>query len=145
MAYNSSIPPTPSGDSSADRYPDDLAMLTDGTLSVRSYTNGCVGFRTSRSYIIDLADPQMRYSSITCHSLGGGDNNVLAPAGIKASVSEDLASWRKVAEIAPADRDEKKLEYRPLKLEFPETTGRFIKLEITPRSGWCFLSEITVD
>ncbi len=144
IVYNCSVPPTPVS-AASDRYPDDLALLTDGNLSTHSYTDGCVGFRTPRSYIMDMADSRMRYSTITCHGFGGGGSNVLAPSGISASVSDDLVSWRKVAGIAPIDADAQKLEYRPMKLEFPETSGRFVKLDFTPRPGWCFLSEITVD
>lgn len=143
--YSFSIPPAPPGNLGTDSYPDDLAILTDGSMITASYSTGCAGFREPRSYIIDLADPQLRYSSVTCHGFGGGNSNILAPQRITASVSDDMTSWREIAKIEPDDKPGGKLEYRQMKLAFPETSGRFLKLDFTPRDGWCFLSEIAVD
>ncbi len=139
--------PHPTGLGNEVEYGDDGFMLTDGVITA-NYGKDAVGFRENltRHIVIDTGLPNADINSVDCYLIDGGQGNVLAPEKITVAVSDDVTKWPEAVTVTPA-ADNSGIN-RTLKqtISLPDSKGRYVKLEITPRNGsWAFISEIAVN
>ena len=134
------------------QYPDTEGKeLTDGVLTEKGFGDGkTVGWLLQPvTVLLDLGAVRT-VDAVRVHSQGGGYGWVLHPQSFAVLGSEDGAKWRLLRdgtperEVTASEQAGGELsELAWLKLTFPATPVRFVKLTFHPKS-WLMLSEVEV-
>lgn len=134
------------------------ASFTDGLRGEISFNGGAwTGFHgTPMSAVVEM-DGKTPYSSVTASALVEKGSHIMNPAGLTVMLSEDGETYTKMAaEVYQAETAADKDGMKEYTITFPETTARFIKIEVgcfeyipdwlggAPYKAFIFIDEILV-
>lgn len=134
------------------------ASFTDGLRGEISFNGGAwTGFHGTPMTAVVEMDGKTPYSSVTASALVEKGSHIMNPAGLIVMLSEDGETYTKMAaEVYQAETAADKDGMKEYTITFPETTARFIKIEVgcfeyipdwlggAPYKAFIFIDEILV-
>lgn len=134
------------------------ASFTDGLRGEISFNGGAwTGFHGTPMTAIVEMDGKTPYSSVTASALVEKGSHIMNPSGLTVMLSEDGETYTKMAaEVYQAETAADKDGMKEYTITFPETTARFIKIEVgcfeyipdwlggAPYKAFIFIDEILV-
>lgn len=120
-------------------------QLTDGTES-SGFDNAVVLWDAregARTLTVDLEQPQ-KLHSVSLHTLACEEKEVFVPDSVVLSASDDGRNWYEPQEINRYSLTANGVGDVVFQAQFSrEPTARWLRAEISPREGYCGISEIT--
>lgn len=134
------------------------ASFTDGLRGEISFNGGAwTGFHGTPMTAVVEMDGKTPYSSVTASALVEKGSHIMNPAGLTVMLSEDGETYTKMAaEVYQAETAADKDGMKEYTITFPETTARFIKIDVgcfeyipdwlggAPYKAFIFIDEILV-
>ncbi len=140
--YTIAPPPTPK-----EKYGDTAALLTDGSYTVSSFSEGrMVGWNKGEPRIVVDLQAEREISQVAAHLLGGGGAGIFFPWQMTVATSLDGRTWgpdRITAERPPEPEGSPRTVLGYLSVSFPPERARFLSVKFKPR-GWLMVDEIEV-
>lgn len=132
--------------------------FTDGLRGEISFNGGAwTGFLSTPMTAVVEMDGKTPYSSVTASALVDKGSHIMNPVSLMVMVSDDGENYTQVyAETYPAETAADKDGMKEYTVTFPETTARFIKIEVgcfeyipdwlggAPHRAFIFIDEILV-
>ena len=87
----------------------------------------------------------MSAREIVVWSLTGSHAAIFLPSSVKLSLSQDGQTWTDLGEASPATVPEEPPTACPFTLSLERQPARFIRVLVTPSTGWSMLSEIQIN
>jgi hypothetical protein len=135
--------PSPTEDA---KYADDGRVLTDGYISTGFAPRRLAGWPGGQAVTVtaDLGG-EREVREVTVHTLGGGLCGIVAPPGGTLELSPDGVDYHAAASAALADPADNTASHLPLTFALPAPDrARFIRVRLSPSSGWLMVSEVAV-
>lgn len=124
---------------------DNGKLLTDGT-EASAFDNAVVLWNAregARTLTVDLEQPE-KLHSVSLHTLACEEKEVFVPDSVVLSVSDDGQTWYEPQEINRYSLTANGVGDVVFQAQFSrEPTARWLRAEISPREGYCGISEIT--
>ena len=134
------------------------ASFTDGLRGEMSFNGGAwTGYQSTPLVAVIEMDGKTPYSSVTASALIEKGQHILNPTSLMVMLSEDGETYTScAAEVYPVETAADKDGLKEYTVTFPETTAKFIKVEVgcvefipdwlggAPHKGFIFIDEILV-